>query len=898
MTTPHPILDVLEARARDNPDRPAFEFVREGKTVTLTRQGQINRVAHLGARFRHDHGDGAKIAIVMENRPAWAVAFFSNWYAGAVAVPLDPQLDATKIGRIIAHADTSMVITSNKHKDKVAEAIAGTDLEVFNVDDAGEFLWDGAGELPREDVPADWDPRVSSDGLGALVYTSGTTGDPKGVMLELDAIVKNMDTIQKRIELQESDRVLGVLPLYHMLPLIGNCVGIAYTGGTTIFLDSPTPESILNAFREHRITLFPCVPLFFYRFHEKVHATIDALSPFKRRIARRLMAISRFGRRRLGINLGKRLLGVIHKPFGPAMRLLFTGGAKMNPEVHAELLDWGFTFNQGYGLTEATAALTVVGLDELRADSVGPALEGIDLEIREPNEDGIGEIWARSPSMMRGYYKNEEATAAAIVDGWLRTGDLGRIAPDGHLTVTGRAKDVIVLASGKNVYPDELEEHYARSDFIAEICVVGREDSNRLGAERVHAVVVPDLEAARRKGYVNVREMVLWELENLGSELPSWQRLTSVDLRSDPLPRTTTRKVRRIEIREEVERAGERTDAASIATEPAPDPHDERDHELLAIVAQRAGRETVGRANHLDLDLGFDSLDRVELITELGLRLGTEPPMEELGSVHTTGELIDVLRAAPAAKIADAPAVIDEDTRWKTLFASTPQEFLPYVKRSRLAEWTVWFLSRIIRLLARTFGGLRVTGLENLPKDGPFLVCPNHTSYLDVLMITAALPRRMLARSFFVGFSEYFEGVVGRTFSKVVRNIPVDQNRNMERSLQAAAEGLRRGLILVAFPEGARSIDGNVLAFRRGPAILARQLDTPIVPVGIWGAFEAWPRDRGLRPHPIGIAFGPPLSDDVATETPHPNSAALSDALRDRVIALIDVARSLWRPKA
>ncbi|MCP3980508.1 MAG: AMP-binding protein [bacterium] len=910
-----PFFEELARLAVAEPQRTAFELVHGPSETLLTRGGLLERVRVLGEAFRAaGYGSGSKVALLLENRPAWAVAHFAAWYAGAAVVPLDPQLEASGLGLLLEHSEATLLVTSDRHLAKAEAALKGraeppvildVDVDPDRVWDGGENLGAasaaGAANAPRSilafvaahpEARTAWDPVDAPADLGLLIYTSGTTGDPKGVMQARDSVMTNLEAVASRVDFNERDSILGVLPLFHVLPLLANCVAPAFFGSRAVYLDELGAESILDAFRERRITLFACVPLFFDRFHARVRSGIAKLPPLRRRIARMLIALCRIARRRFGWRLGRHLLGVVHRPFGSDMRLMLTGGAKINKEIYADLLDWGLPVSQGYGLTEATAGLTIAALSEVREDSVGRALDGVELQVRDKNADGIGEIWAKSPSLMRGYFKNPEATDKMLVDGWLCTGDLGKIDEAGNVSITGRAKDIIVLASGKNVYPEELEQLYGQSEFISELCFIGREDPERRGAERLHAVVVPDVDEARRQGYVNVREMVLWELEEHGKRLASWQRPTGVTFRNDPLPRTTSRKVRRFEVKHEVEAEFAREAAApEIAAVPDPEPATEQEQALLDLIARDAGRPYVRRQDHLDLDLGFDSLDRVELVAAAASLVGTRAEPEIIGAAHTVGDLLDALARAPA--VGAGGELQSEDEYWRRALSEAPQEFVQYLKRGAVHDGAARLGSFFVRNVLRLTGGLRVTGLENLPKSGPYLICPNHTSYLDVAIHAAAVPRKLASRLFYVGYAEYFNSAFGRAFSRLWRNIPVDQNLNMERSLQAAAEGLRRGMVLVIFPEGGRSLpDQDVLPFRRGPAILARQLDVPLVPVGIWGAHRLWGRGTRPRRHPVAVAIGSPV-DPVSPGMPA-DTGELGETLRDRVVGLVDEAKRLY----
>ena len=942
-------LDTIYAQARNRPDHPAFEWVREEGDTLLTYAKLIDRVHPLGyALQRAGYGNGERVAICMESRPGWPVAFLAIWYAGGTVVPLDTQLDSKALGLLLEHSGAVACVTSAQQLEKLDEACSGLSHPpaLLELRAGGTWHWDGEpraagpdeaarGSDPVEtEVPAaglasrtfdslvadyplpegsDWKPFPSPVETGTISYTSGTTGDPKGVMIRRSSWAVNISSGLEVVKFGPEDRFLGILPLFHVLPLITNCLGPAFVGATVVFLSELTAEKILAAFQHHRISVFICVPAFFYRFHDRVRSRIEALSGLRSRAARLLLGTARVGRRRFGLNLGPVLLPAIRRPFGDNLRLFVTGAAKISASVVEDFLDWGFPMAQGYGLTEATAVLAVSPLDGLRGDAIGPPIPGVEIKIHEPDQDGIGEIWARGPNIMEGYYKNQQATDEVLVDSWLRTGDLGRLQADGFVQVTGRAKDMIVLASGKNIFPDELEEHYSACELIDELSIVGLPDAEGRG-ERLHGVVVPDLEAARRRGYVNIREMVKWELDGLSAELPSSRRLTSIEIRNEPLPRTTTRKVKRFELVQEAlqkererklvgQRAAELRasdahpalsagapvkDARPAEVASAPPERSEWAASVEAMIVQLSDRENIRREDHLDLDLGLESLDRVELFAEIQDTLGVDLGDEVAGELHTVGEVLDAVGELYEEGSTGDRESTDQD-RWERILSQKPEGLDPYLRRRPITETILWILGRLLGFSYRVLAGLRSTGQENLPSTYPFIMCPNHLSYADPLMLAMVLPLRVFRRLFFVGYSEYFEGWFGSRMGRIVRNIPIDQNRQLEKAMQAAAEGLRRDMVLVIFPEGGRSIDGDLKEFRKGAGILAQHLGAPIVPVGLWGTYEMWKRGGKLRRHPVGVAIG-----EAVQPADSADPDALMATLKERVARLVAVGRSLF----
>ena len=539
------------------------------------------------------------------------------------------------------------------------------------------------------------------------------------------------------------------------------------------------------------------------------------------------------------------------------MRIMVCGGSRFDPMVGRDLFGMGFNIVQAYGLTECSGAATATRIGDPHVDTVGPPLDGVEVRIA-PDSGGPhdreyqdGEILIRGPIVMAGYHNRPDVNAVALAGGWLHTGDLGYLDGGGRLVITGRKKEIIVLASGKNIYPEEIEAHYAKSPFIKELCVLGIALPGEPSAERLHAVVVPDVDVMRERRIVNFREIIRFDIESLSLTLPHHKRVLSFDIWMEDLPRTTTRKLKRHEIERLYTEKQARTQAADEAVDwNAQDQLWAADPDVAGILAIIRGAAPHGTAirpdSNLELDLGLDSMERVELLSKLEHEFGVDVPDDVAQGILTVRNLVDAID--PAAAGSGAPTLAAADPWARVLTADESDPVLTGILRPKPLFGTLaYVVVRTLNLLARLLLGLRVEGREHLPPQGTYLISPNHQSYLDAFLLVGTLPYRTFRRLFFVGASEYFETPFMRRLAELMNVVPVDPDANLLRAMQAGAFGLRRNLLLTLFPEGERSPDGTPRRFKKGAAITALQTRVPIVPVALHGLFEIWPRGGGLR---------------------------------------------------
>jgi long-chain acyl-CoA synthetase len=870
--TPDWIFDRIQDWARQTPDRIAFVLDQQDK-VEEYRYAEVLARAEDTAAILSAHGvqPGDRVGILMENVPQWVFALLGAMKIGAVAVPLATALSEDSILRIAQHAGCKTLFADETNWEKASHVAAML----------GCNLARPVG--PRSTVPSP-DRTAKGSDTAILIYTSGTTGNPKGVELTVDNLSHEVQGVVESLQLTADHRILSVLPFSHVLPLIGNGLGPLCIGATVVFLSSISPQRIVEAFHRHRITLFICVPQFFYALHKRIFAQA-ASQPFPVRILFRWMkAISR---RLKSPAARRRLFAKVHKAIGPDLQMLASGGSHFDLNVARDLSDIGYTVVQAYGLTETSAAATATPAQDNRIGTVGKPIRGVTVSINEPNDKGVGEVWIRGPIVMKGYYRSREKTTEAIKDGWFLTGDLGFIDSDGHLSITGRSKDVIVLANGENVYPEELEQHYSKSPYIKEICILGiSEDGDSHGGGLLHAIVVPDLDEFRSRGQTGITEMIRFDIENLSKQVPSYYRIHSLAIRNDALPRTVTRKLKRFEIQEEeLRRRSEKESGKDKRPDGQGKDHPRFEGRVGSVIAEfvREANPDAGALSpsmNLELDLGFDSLARVELLGLAEARLGLHIDEHKASRIFTLGELIDAFEEASGSD-----AVVGRS--WKEIIeAATPEQVREHYifKRRPLLDPISLFIVRMMKLLAQGFLSMRYFGLNKLPA-GPLLLCPNHESFLDGPLLVSILPSDVISRIVILGYSDYWQSSFSRRLAEACKIVPIDPNVNLVRAMQAGAVGLKQGGSVLIFPEGTRSIDGHVAEFKKGAAILAFELGVPIVPIGIRGSFEAWPRGGSFRFRPIEFYFGDPIEPGAFKGAADPY-AAITEKLKDEVKVL------------
>ena len=862
---------------------------------------------------------GARVAILADNHPRWVAAYLGIIAAGAAAVPLDTAYHADQVAKLLRDSGSFLIVCDAKHLQVAQEAVAESETAIVLTDaglrpagQPGAPQGEVDGALPAP-VVADFDsilgqalrsfpsvPRQPED-LASLLYTSGTTADPKGVMLSHANLLGEAEAVLAWAHLGPADAILGVLPLFHVLSQMANLLLPLVAGARVVYLSTLNTAELLRALRERNITAFAVVPQFFYLIHDRIFKEVQQKGRFTRLAFSWMRRITKFCRG-IGFNPGRVLFRRIHDLFGKRMRLLVTGGSRFDPKIGRDFYSLGIDVLQAYGLTETCGGAFVNPPNQNVIGSVGQPLKSVEAKIVEPHasEDGSpasGEIIMRGPIVMKGYWNRPDATAAVLKDGWFYTGDLGYFDRHGNLFLTGRMKEVIILANGKNVYPEEIETHYLQSPFIKEISVMGIEGT--AGSEKLYAVIVPNFEVLRQRKVVNAKEVIRFDVEGLSAKIASTKRISGYEIWQEDLPRTTTRKLKRFEIEKRV-RAGKHDDAGVEVTAARPLTPEETSwleqanvRRALQVIREFLPNppETIRPGDNLELDLGLDSMRRVELLVAVEQELGGDVEESQLAGIYTVRELLDAVLASAAS---GKQASKQQFAGWSAVLREDPTDpaVLAITKPRPVVDRVIFLLTRLIKLAWKLPSRIEVEGVENIPRQGPYLLCSNHQSYIDPVILLAVLPLRVILQLFAVGTSEIFGSGFMLRVARLMRVVVVDPDANLVPAMRAGAFGLRHGLGLILYPEGERSIDGSPKTFKKGAAILSIHLQVPIVPIAVDGIYDTWPRGKAFQKFaPIKIEIGEPMLPPPESDASEETYAKFTAELKAKVVDMWEELR-------
>ena len=874
----HTLQDLVRGLAAFGEIPAVISFAGAGKQE-MTFGELENRVMRLtGGLLAKGIGRGDVVAIFAPNQPSWMVASLALVASGATLLLLDDLLSEDELARAIGGAGCGTIFTSRDHVPALRR-VADDELEIFVLDEGAEAP-EGAWTLETlmGERPAAL-PDLSPDDVVTLHYTSGTTGAPKGVPLTHANIVSNLTALLSERLVSPGDPILLPLPLHHSYPfIVGMLIPLA-SGATVVLPSGVSGPEIAQALHQGAVKGMVGVPRLYEAIYAGIEARVRASGRAPAAIFRATLALSVLVRRRFGLRLGRVLFGRLHRQFAPALSLLACGGARLDPEIGWRLEGLGWEVLNGYGLVETASIATFNARGRTRMDSVGLPAPGVEVRIDQPDAEGCGEVLLRGPNVFAGYRDDPEANRMAFTgDGWFRTGDLGVVDAEGYLYIVGRVKEMIVLSDGKNIAPEEVEAVYGESPYVREVAVLERDGA-------LVGLATPELDAVRRAGSGRIEDLIRVTFAELSQRLVSYKRISGFAITRETLPRTHLGKYRRHLLPEIFARArrGEGPPPAPLSAEDRALLDGPRGKMVWRWLEGRFPDAGLSLDTCPQLDLGVDSLAWVELGMEMEHQLGLVLSEEAIARSVTLSDLLREVETGAGGQ--ERPS--DRRTVERERIMADKERWLapvgPGLKFLHLILYgTGW-------LLARVLFRLRVTGLQRVPRSGPLIVAANHASDLDPFIMAAALTYGHLGKTYWgADAGRVFRTPLRRALCRAAHLFPVD-DRAPVASLAMAADVLRRGGILIWFPEEWRSPTGELQRFLPGVGKLLKESGAPAVPASIGGTFEAMPRSRRLpRPTPVTVLFGDPVSaSDLEAKGAGANAPErIANALHDAVAGL------------
>lgn len=768
---------------------------------------------------------GDRSALMMENRPESIFSFFSIWAKKGIAISLDAGYTVDQLAYVLGDSEPKYLFVSNKTKQVAEEANSKLNnaVKIINVD---EIDLPTDYKIKQEEFAND-----SNKDVAVLVYTSGTTGNPKGVMITYENIETNMAGVRAVDLVNENDVILAMLPYHHIMPLCFTLILPMYMGVPIVLLTEISSATLLKTLQENRVTVILGVPRVWEMLDKAIMTKINqsSLAKFMFRLASKTNSMS----------IRKMLFSKVHKQFGGHIRLMVSGGAKIDKAILEDFRTMGFRAIQGYGMTETAPIITFNVPGRERSDSAGEVIPDVEVKIADD-----GEILVKGKNVMKGYYKNEKATKEAVdAEGWFHTGDLGRLEGK-YLIIIGRKKEMIVLANGKNIDPNDIEaEIIKNTDLIKEIAVT------EYNAQLL-AIIYPDFEKIQAQQIVNIKDAIKWEvIDKYNVTAPNYKKIHDIKIVKEELPKTRIGKIRRFMLKDLLEDKVETSDkkVEKKAVE-VPSKIREKYDIINKYITERYNKD-IDLDSHIELDLGFDSLDIVEFMNFLNSTFEIEIVEQDFVDHKTISDIIKLVEEKSELTTEKVVEKVDKNENLKKIIEGDSNVNLP--PSAKYAKVLKFLFTPLFKFYFR----YKYSGKENLG-EGAGIIVGNHQSYLDAFMLNNAFTYKELSNNYYIATALHFKSKTMKYLAGNGNIILVDANRNLKNTLQAASKVLKSGKKLIIFPEGARTRDGQLQEFKKTFAILAQELNVPIYPFVLKGAYEAFPYNKKFpKRHDISVQF-------------------------------------------
>ena len=810
-------------------------IMSSGKDVTY--QEMLQHVSVFGSHTRELNPK--KTIIFSENRIGWVYAFFSVWQNRSIAVPVDATATVSDLEYIVRDCTPECMWVSEACEKVAREVVSRLDFDVRIL---------VINEVEKEDisgfdiVPSTLDEKsYEDDAIALIIYTSGTTGSPKGVMLTYRNLWANKAGVCDEVNVFNGKRrTLMLLPVHHVLPLMGTVIIPILQGDGIIICETLQGPDIMEALCRGKVGIFVGVPRLWQMLYSGIMKKINASF-----VARTLFNICKKAK---SPKLSRIVFSSVHKKMGGHLDYCVCGGAALDKEIGEGLTALGINLLEGYGMTEMAPIIAFTRPGDYICGCAGLPLPSVECKIVN------GELCCKGNNLMKGYYNRPEETAQVIdSDGFLHTGDLAYLDEKGRVYLTGRTKEIIVLSNGKNVQPNEIEYKLEKyENRVKEAAVVQNGDM-------LMGIIVPNEAWARNLSDEEVEITLKKEvIEPYNLTVTNYKKLMSIFVYRGDLPRTKLDKLQRFKLKDILKSKGESVKSKVESAE-------EMSNEMRIIkdYIESEKKVEVHADDHLETDLAFDSLDKV----------GLQGFIEQTFGVDIQPEMMTTLRSV-AEKVESGKTHVDVNKMdWHEMLLANNSSL-------ELPSTSVFYPlhAKLFKSFLKLNNRLKIVGEKNVPKKGPFIIAPNHQSFLDGPIVASGLSCKTLKNSYFFATEEHVKHPVVKSLAKR-NNIIIMEKRNLKNSILKLSEVLKLGKNVVIFPEGSRSYDGEMVPFKKTFAILSKELNVPVVPVCIRGAYDVLPRgSKWIKPKKIEVEYLPPVMPENGD-----TYDSISDKVRDSI---------------
>ena len=761
-----------------------------------------------------------KTIIFSENRIGWVYAFFSVWQNRSIAVPVDATATVSDLEYIVRDCTPECMWVSEACEKVAREVVSHLDFEVkvFIINEVEKENANGA-----EVVTSTIDQTSYEDNdIALIIYTSGTTGTPKGVMLTYKNLWANKAGVCDEVNVFNGKRrTLMLLPVHHVLPLMGTVIIPILQGDGIIICETLQGPDIMEALCRGKVGIFVGVPRLWQMLYSGIMKKINASF-----VARTLFKICKKAK---SPKLSRIVFSSVHKKMGGHLDYCVCGGAALDKEIGEGLTALGINLLEGYGMTEMAPIIAFTRPGDYICGCAGLPLPSVECKIVN------GELCCKGNNLMKGYYNRPEETAQVIdTDGYLHTGDLAYLDEKGRVYLTGRTKEIIVLSNGKNVQPNEIEYKLEKfENRVKEAAVIQNGDM-------LMGIIVPNEVWARNLSDEEVEIALKKEVvEPYNLTVTNYKKLMSIFVYRGDLPRTKLDKLQRFKLKDIIKSKGE---GVKNKVESAEEMTNEM--RILKEYIESEKNVVVHADDHLETDLAFDSLDKV----------GLQGFIEQTFGVDIQPEMMTTLRSV-AEKVESGKTHIDVNKMdWhEMLLANNSSLELPSTSLFYPLH------SKTFKVFLKLNNRLKIVGENNVPKKGPFIIAPNHQSFIDGAIVVSGLSCKTLKNTYFYATEEHVKHPLLKAMAKR-NNVILMEKHNLKNSILKLSEVLKQGKNVIIFPEGSRSFDGDMVPFKKTFAILSKELNVPVVPVCIRGAYGVLPRgSRWIKSKKIEVEYLPPV---------------------------------------